>query len=201
LFYRPYIQLKMLIIAFCGPSGSGKSTLIKRIVKEFPNQFVFCVSHTSRELRVGEVDGREYYFVSRAKINTLIKNNEFVEYGELAGNLYLTSKQAVKNVFDSGRVCLIDIEIQGVAMLRNSNLNSILCFVKTSCLSLLEQRLRIRNTETERSLQQRLERARYVNDYTDQYSNMFDYTIVNDGNFEDTFMRFKEILFKLNLIS
>ncbi len=96
-------------LVLCGPSGVGKSTLVARLTKEFPDAFGFSVSHTTRKPREGEKDGVNYHYVSREDMQKAIDNDEFIETAEFSGNMYGTSKAAVKTVMDQGRICILDI--------------------------------------------------------------------------------------------
>lgn len=91
-------------LVLCGPSGSGKSTLVKRILEEFPDKFGFSISHTTRAPRPGEGDGIHYHFVSRVDFESGINNGEFIESATYGGNLYGTSKSAVRSVMEQGKV-------------------------------------------------------------------------------------------------
>nr|XP_029721477.1 guanylate kinase-like isoform X3 [Aedes albopictus] len=153
-------------LVICGPSGSGKSTLLKKLFKEFPETFGFSVSHTTRKPRPGEEDGVHYHFVSVEEMQAAIENGEFIETAVFSGNMYGTSKQAVENVQQQGKVCVLDIEIEGVKQVRNSDrLNPLLVFVNPPSIAELERRLRGRQTETEESLQKRLNTARVEIEY------------------------------------
>lgn len=180
-------------VVFCGPSGSGKSTLLKRLMKEFPEAFAFSVSHTTRKPRQGEENGREYHFVTREEILKSIENNEFLEHAEFSGNIYGTSKKAVETVLESGRICALDVDIQGVKSLKKSNLNPIYCFVKPPSLEALEKRLKDRGTETPESLQKRLDTAKIELEFEKSEPNAFDYIIIND-DLEQAYAKLKEIL-------
>lgn len=182
-------------VVFCGPSGSGKSTLLKRLMSEFPNAFAFSVSHTTRKPRPGEENGREYHFVSREDMLNAIQQSEFLEHAEFSGNMYGTSKKSVENVLNSGRICVLDIELQGVKNLKKTNLNPIFCFIKPPSMETLEKRLRERGTETEESLQKRLETAKMELEYEKSEQNAFDHVIVND-NLDSAYEKLKEILRK-----
>lgn len=149
----------------CGPSGSGKSTLLKRLFKEFPNTFGFSVSHTTRKPRPGEEHGVHYHYVSVDEMQRMIEGNEFIETAVFSGNMYGTSKKAVEAVQKQGKVCVLDIEIEGVKQVRESHLNPILVFIEPPSLDELEKRLRGRNTETEESLQKRLNTAKIELEY------------------------------------
>ncbi|OLP82986.1 Guanylate kinase [Symbiodinium microadriaticum] len=141
-----------------GPSGVGKSTLIKKLMAEFPGQFGFSVSHTTREPRPGEQAGVDYHFVTRDQMQQDIDAGLFVEHAEVHGNLYGTSIEAVQAVTRQGKVCLLDIDVQGAESVRRSKLASTTSFVffAPPTAEVLEQRLRGRGTETEERIQKRL---------------------------------------------
>uniref|UniRef100_A0A6B0V2X1 guanylate kinase n=1 Tax=Ixodes ricinus TaxID=34613 RepID=A0A6B0V2X1_IXORI len=149
--------LRPLVI--CGPSGSGKSTLLKKLLKDFGDYFALSVSHTTRKPRPGEVNGKDYHFISRDEMEQAIEAGEFIEYTEFSGNLYGTSKKSVRDVQDQGRICILDIEIEGVKNIKNTDLNPRYIFIKPPSMKALEERLRGRGTETEESLRKRLARA------------------------------------------
>ena len=105
-------------IVLCGPSGVGKSTLIKRLFEEFPSSFGFSVSHTTRNIRPGEVDGQSYHFVTRDEFEQRVRNGEFLEHAVFGGNMYGTTAQAVRDVHEkgAGRRAILDIDAQGVRL-------------------------------------------------------------------------------------
>merc|ERR1712071_76938 len=118
-------------LIFCGPSGSGKSTLIKHLMSEFTDKFGFSVSHTTRSPRPGEVEGQDYHYVSREEMEQGIANGDFIESATYSGNMYGTSKNAVLDVQRSNRICILDIDTQGVKLIKKTKLDPILIF-KTS---------------------------------------------------------------------
>ncbi|KAI6656705.1 hypothetical protein LOD99_16009 [Oopsacas minuta] len=97
-------------LVISGPSGVGKSTLLQRLLKEYPGQFEFSVSHTTRQKRDKEIDGKHYHFISKEQFQSEIKSNLFIEYTEYAGNLYGTSIKSVELVRKSGKICILDID-------------------------------------------------------------------------------------------
>lgn len=99
-------------IVVSGPSGAGKSTLLKRLFAEYPERYGFSISHTTRGPRAGEENGREYHFVTREDFTKLVEANGFIEHAQFGSNLYGTSVQAVKDVRDKGRTCILDIEME-----------------------------------------------------------------------------------------
>lgn len=184
---------KIRPVVFCGPSGSGKSTLLKRLMAEYPNAFAFSVSHTTRKPRPGEENGKDYHFVSRDEILAGIDNGDFLEYAEFSGNYYGTSKKAVETVLSSGRICALDVDIQGVKNLKKTDLNPVYLFIKPPSLETLEKRLRERGTETEDSLNKRLDTAKYELEFEKNEKNAFDHVIVND-NLDVAYEKLKGIL-------
>lgn len=166
-------------LVLCGPSGCGKSTLTNRLLKDHPNKFGFSISHTTRGPRPGEVNGREYYFTDRASMQKSVDAGEFIEWAIYNGNMYGTSKKAIQDVVDSGKACVLDIDVQGVKKMKNSGIDCYYIFVKTPSLEELEKRLRSRGTETEESLSKRLEIAKKELAFAETPGN-FNRVIIND---------------------
>ncbi|XP_004524892.1 guanylate kinase [Ceratitis capitata] len=146
-------------LVLCGPSGSGKSTLLKRLFGEYPQTFGFSVSHTTRQPRQFEVDGEHYHFIEKQAMEEKIANGEFIETATFCGNLYGTSKAAVRDVQKENKVCVLDIEPQGVEQIKKTDLNPLLVFNNPPSIEELERRLRKRQSETEESLKKRLTAA------------------------------------------
>uniref|UniRef100_A0A8C6APY8 Guanylate kinase n=1 Tax=Monodon monoceros TaxID=40151 RepID=A0A8C6APY8_MONMO len=147
-------------VVLSGPSGAGKSTLLKRLLQEHSSIFGFSVSHTTRDPRPGEENGKDYYFVTREVMQRDIAAGDFIEHAEFSGNLYGTSKAAVRAVQAMNRICVLDVDLQGVRNIKKTDLRPVYIFVQPPSLDVLEQRLRQRNTETEESLAKRLAAAR-----------------------------------------
>ncbi|XP_042869372.1 guanylate kinase-like isoform X1 [Penaeus japonicus] len=166
-------------LVLCGPSGAGKSTLLKLLLDEYGPHFGFSVSHTTRSPRPGEEHGKHYFFVSRSEMEKAISGGEFIEHAVFSGNMYGTSKKAVKDVLASGRICILDIDTQGVMQVKNTDLKPHYVFIKPPSLEDLEKRLRARGTETEESLAKRLNTAQRELEYGAVPGN-FDKIIVND---------------------
>ena len=186
-------------IVICGPSGSGKSTLLNSLKKHYPRSFAFSISHTTREPRNGEENGREYHFVKREAMMKSIANSEFIEHAEYSGNLYGTSIVAVEQAINSGRRCVIDIDIQGVKILKQQKyLNPIYIFIDPPSMDELETRLRTRGTETEESLEERIRAATVEMEYSRE-EGAFDYKILNEnGKLQLAFERLEEILLNIS---
>ncbi|EDW68618.1 guanylate kinase [Drosophila virilis] len=179
-------------LVLCGPSGSGKSTLLKRLFAEFPDKFGFSVSHTTRHPREGEQHGVHYYFVSRSDMERAIANDEFIETAEFTGNMYGTSKQAVRDIQSQGRVCILDIEQKGVEQIKKTDLNPILIFNNPPTIAELERRLLKRNSETAETLQKRLKAAEMEIAYGLTPGNF--HKIINNVDIDVAYMEFRDFV-------
>eukprot|EP00537_Pseudo-nitzschia_pungens_P009452 CAMPEP_0172380620 /NCGR_PEP_ID=MMETSP1060-20121228/70530_1 /TAXON_ID=37318 /ORGANISM="Pseudo-nitzschia pungens, Strain cf. cingulata" /LENGTH=215 /DNA_ID=CAMNT_0013108373 /DNA_START=106 /DNA_END=753 /DNA_ORIENTATION=+ len=180
-------------IVICGPSGVGKGTLIEMLFKRFPNdQFGFSVSHTTRKPRDGEVDGKHYNFTTVEDIKKEISDGKFVEYAEVHGNYYGTSVAAVESVQKQNRICILDIDIQGVMEVKKSSLEPFYFFVSPPSLEELEKRLRGRGTETEESIKKRLANSKQEMDYGHEAGN-FDRIFVN-ADLKETFEELASVI-------
>ncbi|XP_041791478.1 guanylate kinase 1b isoform X2 [Chelmon rostratus] len=179
-------------VVLSGPSGAGKSTLLKRLMKEHEGVFGFSVSHTTRNPRPGEEDGKDYHFTTREAMQERIDKGDFIENAEFSGNMYGTSKAAIEDVQARNLICILDVDIQGVKRIKETDLNPIYISIQPPSMEILEKRLRDRQTETEESLQKRLEAAR-VDMELSQEPGVFDVVIVND-DLERAYEELKEIL-------
>eukprot|EP00475_Leptophrys_vorax_P004622 TRINITY_DN1275_c0_g3_i1.p1 TRINITY_DN1275_c0_g3~~TRINITY_DN1275_c0_g3_i1.p1 ORF type:complete len:204 (-),score=59.36 TRINITY_DN1275_c0_g3_i1:36-647(-) len=148
-------------LVVCGPSGVGKGTVLDSLTSKYPATFGRCVSHTTRDPRPGEQNGVHYHFVSKEHIDKMIAENGFVEYAQVHGNTYGTSKDALKFVQDEGKICIIEIDIQGAQQVKKAGLEPQPKFIFISPPSMedLEARLRGRGTEKEEKIQLRLKNA------------------------------------------
>ncbi|KAF2864041.1 guanylate kinase [Piedraia hortae CBS 480.64] len=146
-------------IVVSGPSGAGKSTLLKRLFNKYPTRYGFSVSHTTRAPRAGEEDGVAYNFVSVPEFEKMIEQGKFIEHARFGNNLYGTSVQAVKDVLEKGRVCVLDIEMEGVKQVKKTDLNARFLFLQPPSVEILEERLRGRGTDKEDAIRERLAQA------------------------------------------
>lgn len=162
-----------------GPSGVGKGTLIAMLQREFPDKFGFSVSHTTRAPRPGEVNGTHYNFVDKATMERDIADGKFLEHAHVHQNIYGTSFAAVRKVSKSGKICLLDIDVQGAELVKKSDLKAAYVFIAPPSMEELERRLRGRGTETEDAVLKRLENARTEMAKKD-VDGFFDAVIVND---------------------
>ncbi|KAJ2809013.1 guanylate kinase [Coemansia guatemalensis] len=166
-------------IVLFGPSGTGKSTLLKRLFAEHPAEFGFSVSNTTRKPRAGEVDGKDYHFLTREQFIEAIQNKEFIEHAEFSGNMYGTTIRAVRDVADAGKTCILDIDVQGVKSVKNTDLGARFIFIAPPSEKELEHRLRKRGTDDEASILKRLQTAKAELEYGKQ-PGAYDVKIVND---------------------
>ncbi|CAK4027414.1 hypothetical protein DOTSEDRAFT_72189 [Lecanosticta acicola] len=166
-------------IVVSGPSGAGKSTLLKRLFDAYPDHFGFSVSHTTRQPRQGERDGVDYNFVTKDNFKKLVDEDGFIEHAQFGSNLYGTSVQAVKNVAEKGRTCILDIEMEGVKQVKKTDLNARFVFLRPPSVEVLEKRLRGRGTDKEEAILERLKQAEKEIEYS-KTPGVHDEIIVND---------------------
>lgn len=164
----------MLVIS--APSGAGKSTLIRRLREEF-SDFAFSVSCTTRAPRPGEVDGREYHFLSRQEFERRRDAGFFAEWAEVHGNFYGTPLQATEELLLAGRDVIFDIDVQGARQLKASMGQGCYVFVFPPSRQALERRLTGRATDSPETITRRLAGARQEIEDSD----WFDHWIVNDS--------------------
>uniref|UniRef100_A0A7N5P5Z2 Guanylate kinase n=1 Tax=Ailuropoda melanoleuca TaxID=9646 RepID=A0A7N5P5Z2_AILME len=179
-------------VVLSGPSGAGKSTLLKKLLKDYDEVFGFSVSHTTRQPRPGEENGKDYHFVTREEMQKEVDAGGFVEHAEFSGNMYGTSKAAIQAVQAQNQICVLDIDMQGVKNIKKTDLNPIYISVQVPSIEILEKRLRERETETEESLQKRL-RAACVDMELSKEVGLFDLIIIND-NLEEAYSELKNVL-------
>lgn len=185
-------------VVVCGPSGVGKGTLLNKLMADYPEQFGFSVSHTTRAPRPGEEDGVHYHFCDKTSMEAAIARGEFIEYARVHTNLYGTSVESVRAVTAAGKTCLLDIDVQGAEAVKRTPLNALFVFISPPSFGALEERLRGRGTETEEKIQGRLNVARTEMGYVKK-PGFFDDVIVND-DLEEAYDRLKCILISERLL-
>jgi guanylate kinase len=163
------------LIVISGPSGAGKSTVIAKAM-ERNTQMRFSVSATTRAPRPGEVDGKNYFFVSGERFEEMVSAGEMLEHACYVGNCYGTPKAAVEDMLGSGYDVVLDIEVQGAFQVKERMPEAVMIFLLPGSFDELCRRLTGRGTETEERIQNRLKRAkdelRFVKDY--------DYIVINN---------------------
>lgn len=168
-------------LVICGPSGVGKGTLINRLLKNYPNKMGLSVSHTSRKPREGEVDGVHYHFVDKKFILEDIQSGKipYIEHAEVHANIYGTREDAVTKVHEEGKLCILDVDRNGVKHIKLHGLPAKFVFITPKSPQVLEARLRSRGTETEEQIQLRLTNAQAEMEYGLAKDN-FDMVLVNE---------------------
>lgn len=169
-----------LLLIISSPSGAGKTTLTARLREEIP-ALRFSVSHTTRRPRGNEVDGREYHFVERPQFLNLIQQGEFLEWAEVHGNLYGTSRREIERA-EGQRGIIFDIDHQGARQIRSRRSDAVSLFILPPSMDVLLTRLRGRASEDEATVQRRFSAARAEI----AHYGMFDYVLVNDDLEEAT---------------
>jgi len=181
-------KLKGLLIVISAPSGTGKTTLCHMLLEEFPNM-EFSISYTTRKPRPGELNGRDYFFVDRETFERMVEEGDFLEWAEVYGNLYGTSKSQVLKALEEGKDILLDIDTQGALQVKKNFPEAVLIFILPPSLKELERRLKKRGTDDEETIRKRLQTAREEIGKALEY----DYIIVNDI-LEVAFERLRSII-------
>lgn len=170
-----FIQGSGNLYVVSGPSGVGKDSVLDVLLVDCKG-ISKCITATTRDPRPGEVDGVDYLFYSRSQFESMIKNNEFLEFADVYGNLYGTPKAQAKELQSRGLDVVLKIDVQGGLNVRKSDADAVLIFILPPSIEELESRLRGRNTDSEESILRRLDTARQEIQIAWQY----DYAVVND---------------------
>jgi guanylate kinase len=170
-------EKKGAILILSGPSGCGKSTLLKEVYKDI-DDYYFSISTTTRVPRAGEQNGVDYFFVTKEEFEKDIKNDDFLEYAKVHDNYYGTSLKPINKALEEGKLVIFDIDVQGHEIVR-TKLDSIVTsvFITTPSLSILEQRLNTRNTDSIEIIEKRIKNAKGEVEFFQDY----DYLIINDN--------------------
>ena len=166
---------KPVVYIISAPSGSGKSTLVNELLKKVSN-LEFSISYSTRAPRGSEINGRQYYFISRPEFETMIRDGDFLEYAEVFGNYYGTARRFLREAEQKGRDLLLDIDVQGAAQIQQKLPGSCSIFILPPDRKTLEERLRKRSEDTDEVMERRLDTAtREIENYE-----RYDYILVND---------------------
>ncbi len=167
---------KGLLFVISAPAGTGKTTLVRMLKEEF-SCIVESVSFTTRKMRPNEVPGRDYNFISPEEFEEKIKEGEFLEYAQVFGNHYGTSKKFVESQEDKGKHVILVIDTQGALQLMKENLRAVFIFISPPSIEELRSRLYRRRSETDEAIDHRLSWA----EKEMALSNKYDYHIVNEN--------------------
>ena len=163
---------KMVVIS--GPSGAGKSTVCRKILEDPRVQF--SVSATTRPKREGEVDGRDYFFLTRDEFRERIERGDFIEYADVFGNLYGTLRKPMQEALKQGRHYLLEIDVQGALQIKDQGLPGLYIFIAPPSFDELRRRLVGRATESPEVVERRLQKAE--EEYRERVN--YDHVVVND---------------------
>jgi guanylate kinase len=164
-----------ILFVVSSPSGGGKGTLIQRVLNKVPT-LSYSVSFTTRTPRPGEIDGREYFFVTTKRFEEMVAAGEFLEWAVVHGNLYGTTREQVSREISEGRDIILEVDVQGAASVRTLLPDAVSIFILPPSFEVLRQRLQARGTDSPDELDLRLRNASTeLQDYS-----MFQYVIIND---------------------
>lgn len=166
--------MKGKLYVLSGPSGCGKSTVIGKVMAQYPN-LRFSVSATTRAMRPGEVDGKDYYFVSRERFEEMIQKGELLEHAEYVGNCYGTPAAPIEEMLSAGIDVILDIEPLGALQVRACRPDAVLLFLAPPSLEDLRLRLIGRGDTAPELIEKRINRAQWELTQMEKY----DYVVTN----------------------
>jgi guanylate kinase len=163
-----------MLFVVSAPSGAGKTTLCRALTDSLEN-LRHSISYTTRKPRPGEIDGRDYYFVTEERFRNMVQAGDFAEWAQVHSNLYGTSRRVLNEMRTDGTDVILDIDTQGAGQIKEKCQEAVFIFILPPSLEILEERLRNRKSDNEDEIKKRMRRARdEIRDYA-----MYDYIIVN----------------------
>ena len=165
-----------IIFVISSPSGGGKTTICRIILKESP-ELSYSISVTSRCPRLGEEDGKDYFFISKEEFDKKIGKGEFAEWAEVHGHRYGTPRNSLEEALRSGRDIILDIDVKGALKIKERYKGSCLIFLLPPSLETLAARLKKRKTDDEKDIEKRLAKAKEEMAFLKEY----DYAVVNQN--------------------
>jgi guanylate kinase len=176
------------LFTISAPSGAGKTSLVRALLEKRAGSVAVCVSHTTRPMRPGDVDGSDYHFVDREAFDRMIANGEFLEHARVFDNFYGTARVSAETLLASGKHVILEIDWQGARQVKREMPETVGIFILPPSRAALERRLRARGTDDEAIIERRMRDAdREMSHYQDA-----DYLVVNDD--------FEQALFDLDAI-
>jgi guanylate kinase len=178
------------LVIISSPSGAGKSTLCKMIVQN-DSSTSLSVSTTTRKRRPKEVDGKDYYFISKEDYDDLIKHDQFLEHAKIFDNFYGTPKESVNNQLENNKDVLFDIDWQGARQIleKFKKEDVLTIFILPPSIKILQERLRSRAQDSEEVVQRRMQEAKSEVSHHHEY----DFILVNE-NLDETYQKIKSII-------
>jgi len=176
------------LFTISAPSGAGKTSLVKALLEKRADTVAVCVSHSTRAIRPGEVNGKAYHFVTLEQFRRMVDNEEFLEHAQVFDNFYGTARASVDALLASGKHVILEIDWQGARQVKAKIPETVSIFILPPSREELEQRLRLRGTDDERTISRRMRDAdREMSHYHDA-----EYLVINDA--------FEQALFDLDAI-
>ncbi len=163
------------LFVISAPSGAGKTTLIRQVLEQFPF-LSYSISHTTRKPRKGEIHGKDYFFIDKKDFQTLIDQDQWIEWAQVYGNFYGTSKTFVEEKIKAGDSLLLDLDVQGAKQVMAAGFALVSIFIMPPSIEVLQQRLENRGTDAEKVILQRMENA----EKEIQEKSLYDYVVIND---------------------
>jgi guanylate kinase len=178
------------VIVITAPSGAGKTSIVRKLLTQLPN-FAFSISCTTRDMRDGETNGKDYYFLKNDEFQRKVQAGEFAEHEEVyPGKFYGTLKSEVERNWNNRKIVLFDIDVKGAVNIKKLYGNDCLSiFIMPPTVETLEERLKNRMTENDKTLKERLKRSKEELGYADK----FDKVVVNK-DFDIAYMRVKNAI-------
>lgn len=185
----PVILSPGLLVVLSAPSGAGKTTLAHMLQRDFPEAEI-SVSYTTRAARGSEVNGKDYHFVDPLTFKQMIDRNEFVEWAEVHGNFYGSSKGVIDHSYRPRGIAVFDIDVQGGTSIKRKYPDAVTIFILPPSMEELERRLRSRGTDTDDVIQRRMLAARAE---CEKGAQSYDYLVIND-RLDDAFQQLRSVV-------
>lgn len=177
-----------LLFVVSAPSGAGKTSLCRAITDSLEN-LTHSISYATRKPRPGEIDGRDYYFVSKERFQQMVSAGDFAEWAEVHSNLYGTSRRVLDDMISRGVDVILDIDTQGAKQIKTRFEKAVFIFIMPPSMNILEERLRNRKSDHEEEIKKRMRRAR---DEIMEYG-LYDYIVIN-RDFDRALMELRSIV-------